>query len=97
MLGFLLGLQGSYTKYSCFLFLWDSRVTDQHHMQKVWPERGHLIPGLHNIIHKVLVPRKKVLLPPLHIKLGLLKQFVKALDHNSAALHHIRKNVSSFI
>jgi len=53
MLGFLLGLQGSYTEYSCFLFLWDSRVTDQHYVQKVRPERGQLIPGMHNIIHEV--------------------------------------------
>jgi hypothetical protein len=34
MLGFLLGLQGGYTKYSCFLCLWDSRATDQHYIQK---------------------------------------------------------------
>ena len=46
---------------------------------------------MHNVIHEALVPREKILLPPLHIKLGLLKQFVKALDPNSAALHHIRK------
>ena len=64
MLGFLLGLQCSYTKYSCFLFLWDSTVTDQHYMQKVWPEREQLIPRTHNIIHEVLVPREKILLPP---------------------------------
>jgi hypothetical protein len=91
MLGFLLGLQGGYTKYSCFLCLWDSRATDQHYMKKVWPERGQLIPGMHNVIHEASVPREKILLPPLHIKLGLLKQFVKALDPNSAALHYIRK------
>ena len=66
-------------------------------MQKVWPERGQLIPDMHNIIHEVLVPREKVLLQPHHIKLGLLKQFVKALDPNSAALHHIIENVSLFI
>ena len=31
------------------------------------------------------------MLPSPYIKLGLLKQFVKALDYNSAALHRIRK------
>jgi hypothetical protein len=64
-------------------------------MEKVWPERGQLIPR--NVIHNALDPREKILLPPLHIKLGLLKQFVKALGPNSAALHHIRINVASFI
>jgi hypothetical protein len=46
---------------------------------------------MHNVIHEALVPREKILLPPLHIKPGILKQFVKALDPNSAAVHHIRK------
>ena len=31
----------------------------------------------------------KVLLPPLHIKLGLMKNFVKALQKNGAALQHL--------
>ena len=48
---------------------------------------------MYNVIHEALVTRQNILLPPLHIKLGLLKQFVKDLDPNSAALHHIRKIV----
>ena len=31
----------------------------------------------------------KVLLPPLHIKLGLMKNFVKALHKNDAAFQHL--------
>ena len=31
MIGFLLGLQGGFTKYSCFLCLWDSRATIDHY------------------------------------------------------------------
>ena len=34
--------------------------------------------------------QQKILMPPLHIKLGLIKQFVKALDHNSAAFRHLQ-------
>ena len=34
MLGLLLGLQGGYTKHSCFLCLWDSR-SDKEHYNKV--------------------------------------------------------------
>ena len=37
--------------------------------------------GEKNIKNVPLVNREKVLLPPLHIKLGLMKQFVKALDN----------------
>ena len=32
---------------------------------------------MYNVIHKALVTRQNILLPPLHIKLGLLKQIVK--------------------
>ena len=36
--------------------------------------------GEKNIIHQPLVEREKIIFPPLHIKLGLMKQFVKALN-----------------
>src|SRR5277367_6713306 len=31
MLGFLMGMQSGFTKYPCFLFLWDSRDVAQHY------------------------------------------------------------------
>ncbi|GBN46056.1 hypothetical protein AVEN_275543-1 [Araneus ventricosus] len=37
-------------------------------------------PGDPNILHQPLVDRKNIIFPPLHIKLGLMKQFVKALS-----------------
>ena len=51
--------------------------------------RGHLQPGSHNVINQSLIPVEKILLPPFHIKLGLVKQFVKALNPASAAFQHI--------
>ena len=33
--------------------------------------------GEKNIIHQPLLEREKIIFPPLHIKLGLMKQFVK--------------------
>jgi len=42
-----------------------------------------------NIINKSLVDPSKVLLPPLHIKLGLMKQFVKALDKEGECFMYI--------
>ena len=80
MLGVLLGLQSGYTKYSCFLCLWKSRADGEHYEKILWPTREELTPGMYNVIREPLVRREKVLLPPLHIKLGLVKQFVKALD-----------------
>ena len=53
--------------------------------------REHLQPGSHNVINQSLIPVEKILLPPLHIKLGLIKQFVKALNPDSTAFQHIRQ------
>jgi len=39
-----------------------------------------------NIQHPALVEVGKILLPPLHIKLGLMKNFVKAMDRTSLKL-----------
>ena len=48
MIAFLLGLQGGYTKHSCFLCLWNSRANEQHYLVKNWPARKDFIPGSHN-------------------------------------------------
>ena len=42
------------------------------------------------MINEPLVDRDSILLPPLHIKLGLMKQFVKALDKNGNCFRCIR-------
>ena len=39
IMGFLMGLPGGYTKYPCFLCLWDSRADVQHYVQQSWPIR----------------------------------------------------------
>lgn len=89
MIGFLRGLQGGYTKHSCFLCLWDSRAKDQF-SKRIWEERTQIIPGRQNVKHPPLVPSDKILMPPLHIKLGLAKQFVKALDVDGPTFLFIR-------
>ena len=47
-------------------------------------------PGSKNVAHVPLVQRDKVLMPPLHIKLGLMKNFVKRLDNDSDAFRYLR-------
>ena len=69
----LLGQQGGYTKFSCFLCKWDSKTKNLHWTQKRWPNRGSLTPGTKNILRESSVDPKKVLLSPLCIKLGLMK------------------------
>jgi len=91
VIALLLGLQGGYTKYPCFLCLWDSRADNLHYEQKEWSERTHFMPGSHNVQEPPLVDRQKVLLPPLHIKLGLMKNYVKALNPDGATFKYLEE------
>ena len=71
-------MQAGFTKYCCFLCLWDSRAVSQHFKQKDWGSRSTFVPGEHSLKENPLVDMNKVLLPPLHIKFGLMKNFGKA-------------------
>ena len=41
--------------------------------------------------HPVLIDPQKVLLPTLHIKLGLMKNFVKDMDHQGSGFQYLKK------
>ena len=83
------GQQNGYTKYPCFLCMWDSRAKSEHWTRKEWPLRKEMIAGEKNIIHQPLVTTEKIILPPLHIKLGLMKQFVTALNTDGACFRYL--------
>lgn len=85
----LLGQQSGYTKFPCFLCEWDSRDRKQHYVKKEWPVRSTLVPGFKNVEKRRLVDPKKILLKPLHIKLGLMKQFVKALPKEGECFRYL--------
>ncbi|GBN54771.1 hypothetical protein AVEN_208872-1 [Araneus ventricosus] len=85
ILTILVGQPVGYTKYPCFLCLSDSRARDFHWTKTDWSLRGALTPGEKNVINATLVPPERVLLPPLYIKLGLMKQFIKSLLMGNAS------------
>ena len=59
-------------------------------MDSVWGPQDHWSSyGYASGLHRVLLDMNKVLLLPLHIKLGLMKNFVKALHKNGAAFQHL--------
>jgi len=72
MINLLVGLQTGNIKYPCILCLWDSRARDLHWIQKDWPKRLEWRIHSNNVIHESLVDIERILLPPLHIKLGLM-------------------------
>ena len=89
MVNVLLGQLSGYTKHLCFLCVWESRNKANHWVKKYWEPRITLRAGDKNIINEPLVPRDRIILPPLHIKLGLIKQLVKALDKDGECFKYI--------
>ena len=45
MANFLLGQRSGFTKYPCFLCMWDSTDRAQHYTKKNWPVREKLVPS----------------------------------------------------
>ena len=61
MINFLLGQQNGYTKYPCFMCLWNSRARDVPWEKKEWPPRIDMTVNEANIINESLVPETKLL------------------------------------
>ena len=49
VIAMLTGLQPGYTKFCCFLCLWDSRARTEHYVRKHWPAKDEIEQGKHNI------------------------------------------------
>jgi hypothetical protein len=80
----LFGLQQRFTKYCCFICEWDRRARSLHYSRKDWPARKSLEPGIMNVENQPLVEPSKILLPSTHLKLALMKNFVKAMNQEEA-------------
>ena len=89
MINFLLCQQRKYIKYPCFMCLWNTRARNVQWEKKEWSPRIEKTVNEANIINEPLVPRDKIIIPPLHIKLGLMKQFVKALPVDDCCFNYI--------
>jgi len=65
-------------------------VRECHYRIKKWPPCSETTPGMRNVAHPALVDKSEFYLPPLHIKLGLITIFVKALDKESEGFVYSR-------
>ena len=91
-------MQTGFTKFCCFLCLWDSRAVNEHYVKRDWMLRTEYEPGVSSVHHIPLVDPDKIFLPPLHIKLGLMKNFVKALGKTeSVGFQYLVKNFPKII
>ena len=85
-------MQLGYTKYCCFLCDWDSRDKKNHCVNKLWPKHTSLTPEEKNVFNPPLILPEKIYLPPLHIKLGLMKNFVKGMGKAGRRFEYVRNN-----
>ena len=79
-------MQLEYLKYCCFLCEWDSRDKKNHYVNK-------LTPGEKNFVSPPLVLPEEIYLPSLHIKLGLMKNFVKNMDKTGRGFQYVRNKI----
>ena len=84
-----MGMQAGYTQYNCFLCQWRSRDTNQYSITGC-VERDQHLPGYQNILIAPLIEKADILLPPLHVKLGLYKNFIKLLKSNQLEKERLR-------
>ena len=89
MLNFLLGQQSSNMKYPCFICLWDTRARNNPWVKKGWPPRDFMRVGKPNVINKPLFAKKKMIIPPMHIKFGLIKQLMNALPITGDCFNYV--------
>lgn len=78
VIALVMGLQLGRTRNSCFICTWISTAKIPHYSAQ-WEHRSSYEIGSMNVVRNCLVPREKILLPPLHIKLGIITQFIKKL------------------
>ena len=57
---------------------------------KLWHKRTSLTPGEKYVFNPHLVLPEKINLPPLHIKLGLMKNYVKSMDKTGLGFEYVR-------
>ncbi|KAJ8685653.1 hypothetical protein QAD02_021446 [Eretmocerus hayati] len=91
IISMILGLQLRYKRHMCFLCRWNSRSKEKHYVRKVWPPRQQTTTGQKNVQAIPLVDRDKIVLPPLHIKLGIVKNFIKAMNKTGAGVSFLRE------
>lgn len=90
----LAGLQTGYTKYCCAFCKFDSRYKGNQYEKRDWESRTSHTSNEFNVIAEQLIPLENILMPPLHIKLGIVKNFVKRLLRvNQEAFEYLKNEV----
>ena len=61
------------------------------HLIISWPLRQEYKPGYKNVVRPKLIEPQKIVMPALHIKLGLMKNFVKRLNKEGEGFKYLSR------
>lgn len=53
--------------------------------------RKTLTPGVKNVFNKPLVDQEDIIIPPVHCKLGLMRNFMKAMDKTDKGFQRLKE------
>lgn len=85
----IMGFQLGRTRNSCFICTWVSTAKIQHY-DATWEKRTSYDIGVMNVKTNSLVAANKILLPTLHIRLGLVSSFIRKLKQNEDAFKYLK-------
>lgn len=85
----IMGLQLGRTKNSCFICTWISTAKIDHY-SATWEKRSTFEIGIMNVKENSLVKPEKILLPTLHIKLGLIASFIRKIKKDDDAFKYLK-------
>lgn len=77
----LMGLKDGYCRMQCYICKWQGRMDECHYDDDyAWEPRDcYEVNDYESVVYEPLVEQKDIIIPPLHVKLGLVKHFLKAL------------------
>lgn len=78
----LMGLKPGYCRMQCYMCKWEGRKDNWHYTEDYeWEARDSYEINEHDsIVYEPLVDPANIIIPPLHVKLGLVKNFIKAIS-----------------
>ena len=86
--------KGGFPNYFCFLCDWDSRYQGNQYECSTWKARdAHNIKRLKLKNKPLIKDTRDILLPPLHIKLGIASKFVKTAVESSEEIFDCLKSI----
>ena len=84
MLQLLMGLNVSGNiRHPCVFCLFYAQ-SNERYTRTEWDKRDRAVIGEHSVVNEPLIDSDDIILPVLHLKLGLFKQFIKYLQNDAA-------------